>query len=147
MVLLPQKRFFFLAILKDFEFAVYRSLYKKDKGGDVILKRLQRGSDFPPENRITPLSKFAAKRSKDSRFSSYLPIENPSKRPEPFGWIFEIKWGDFFQRDSIPILVSRTVKTRKFKLLYFRNKTCYGNGNLYKDLLFVDLQPSVNKNS
>ena len=36
---------------------------------------------------------------------------------------------------------------RQFKLLYFRNKTCYGNGNLYKDLLFVYLQPSVNKNS
>ena len=53
----------------------------------------------------------------------------------------------FFQRDSIPILVSRTVKTRKFKLLYFRNETCYGNGNLYKDLFFVYLQPSVNKNS
>ena len=53
----------------------------------------------------------------------------------------------FFQRDSIPILVSRTVKTRKFKLLYFRNETCYGNGNLHKDLLFVYLQPSVNTNS
>ena len=53
----------------------------------------------------------------------------------------------FFQRDSILVLVSRTVKTRKFKLLYFRNKTCYGNGNLYKDLLFVYLQPGVNKNS
>ena len=26
----------------------------------------------------------------------------------------------FYQRDSIPSLVSRTVKTRKFKLLYFR---------------------------
>ena len=43
------------------------------------------------------------------------------------------------QQDSIPILVSRTVKTRKFKLLYFRNETSYGNGNWYKDLLFVDL--------
>ena len=53
----------------------------------------------------------------------------------------------FFQRDSIPILVSRTVKTRKFKLLYFRNETSYGNGNLYKDLFLVYLQPSVNKNS
>ena len=53
----------------------------------------------------------------------------------------------FFQRDSISILVSLTVKTRKFKLLYFRNETCYGNGNLYKDLFFVYLQPSVNKNS
>ena len=53
----------------------------------------------------------------------------------------------FFPRDSITILVSRTVKTRKFKLLYFPNGTCYGNGNLYKDLLFVYLQPNVNKNS
>ena len=44
-------------------------------------------------------------------------------------------------------LVSRTVKTRKFKLLYFRNETSYGNGNLYKDLFLVYLQPSVNKNS
>ena len=53
----------------------------------------------------------------------------------------------FFQRDSIPILVPRTGKTRKFKLLYFQNETCDGNGNLYKDLFFVYLQPSVNKNS
>ena len=53
----------------------------------------------------------------------------------------------FFSRDSIPILVSRTVKTRKFKLLYFRNETSYGNGNLYKHLPFGYLQPSVNKNS
>ena len=59
----------------------------------------------------------------------------------------KIKRGDFFQRDSIPILVSRTVKTRKFKLLYFRNETCYRNGNWYKDLLFVYLQPSISKNS
>ena len=51
------------------------------------------------------------------------------------------------QQDSIPILVSRTVKTRKFKLLYFRNETSYGNGNWCKDLLFVDLYTSVNKNS
>ena len=37
-------------------------------------------------------------------------------------------------------------ETQKFKLLYFRNETCYGNGNLYKDSLFVYLQPSINKN-
>ena len=60
--------------------------------------------------------------------------------------LLKIKRRDFFQRDSIPIWVSRTVKTRKFKLLYFRNETCYGYGNLYKDSLFVYLQPSVNKN-
>ena len=38
-------------------------------------------SDFPRENRITALSKLAAERPKDSLFFSYLPIENPSKRP------------------------------------------------------------------
>ena len=48
---------------------------------------------------------------------------------------------------SIPILVSCTLKTRKFKLLYFRNETCFGAGNLYKDSCFIYLQPSVNKNS
>ena len=31
---------------------------------------------------------------------------------------------DRLQRDSNPILMSRTVKIRKFKLLYFRNETC-----------------------
>ena len=61
--------------------------------------------------------------------------------------VLKIKRRYFFQGDSILILVSRTVKTLKFKLLYFRNETCYGNGNLYKDLLFVYFQPSVNKNS
>ena len=55
--------------------------------------------------------------------------------------VLKIKRRDFFQGDSIPILVSRTVETRKFKLLYFRNE------NLYKDLLFLYFQRSVNKNS
>ena len=51
----------------------------------VIKKSLTprvRQSHFSPENRIAPLSSFAGKMSKDSRFFSYLPIENPSKRPE-----------------------------------------------------------------
>ena len=61
--------------------------------------------------------------------------------------LLKIKRTDFFQRHSVPNLVSRTVKIRKFKLLYFRNTTCYGNHNVYKDLLSVYLQPSVNKNS
>ena len=61
--------------------------------------------------------------------------------------LLKLRGEAFSQLDSIPILMSRTVKTRKFKLLYFRNETCYGNGNLYKGLLFVYLQPSVNKNS
>ena len=71
----------FWTILKDFEFAVYCSLYKKDKGGTLVLKGLQRWSGFFPENHIAPLSIFTAKRSNDSRFSSYFPIENLSKRP------------------------------------------------------------------
>ena len=56
---------------------------------------------------------------------------------------------DFFFNETafLMILVSRTMKTRKFKLLYFRNEKSYGNGNLYKDLLFVFLQPSVNRNA
>ena len=61
--------------------------------------------------------------------------------------LLKIKRTDFFQRHSVPNLLSRTVKIRKFKLLYFRNTTCYGNHNVHKDLLFVYLQPSVNKNS
>ena len=61
--------------------------------------------------------------------------------------LLKIKRRGFFQRDSSAILVSRIVKTRTFKLLYFPNETCYGNGDVYKDLLFVCLQPSVNKNS
>ena len=39
--------------------------------------------------------------------------------------LLKIKRRVFSQRDSIRILVSRTVKTRKFKLFYFRNETCY----------------------
>ena len=58
-----------------------------------------------------------------------------------------IRGETLFQRDSIPILMSRTVKTRKFKLSYFRNETCYGTGKMYKDLFFVYLQLSVNKKS
>ena len=50
-------------------------------------------------------------------------------------------------RHQFPILVSRTLKTRKFKSLYFRSETCFGAGNLYKDLFSIYLQPSVNKNS
>ena len=43
------------------------------------MKGLQRRSDFPPENHITPLSNFSAKRLKDSHFSMFLPIENQSE--------------------------------------------------------------------
>ena len=60
--------------------------------------------------------------------------------------VLKIKRRDFFPTAFL-FCVSRAVKTRKFKLLFFRNETCYGNGNLSKDLLLVYLQPSVNKNS
>ena len=52
------------------------------------------------------------------------------------GYTAENQEERLFQRDSIPILMSCTVKTRKFKLLYFRNETCYGNRNLYKIFIF-----------
>ena len=61
--------------------------------------------------------------------------------------LLKIKRRNFFQLDSIPTLVSRTVKTRKFKLLYFRNETCFGTVNLRKDIFSIYRQPSVNKNS
>ena len=52
--------------------------------------------------------------------------------------LLKIKRRDFHstRQRSGPMLVSRTVKTRKFKLLYFRNETCFGAGNLYKDFFF-----------
>ena len=59
-------------------------------------------------------------------------------------------------RHQFPILVSRTVKSRMFKSLYFRSETYFGAGNLYKDcegfeprshFFNIYLQPSVNKNS
>ena len=40
------------------------------------MKGFQRRSDFSLQNRIASLSNFAALRSKDPRFFSYLPIEN-----------------------------------------------------------------------
>ena len=60
--------------------------------------------------------------------------------------LLKIKRNDFFAMRP-PILVSPTVKTRKFKLLHFRNESCFGAGNLYKDLFSIYLQPNVNKNS
>ena len=61
-------------------------LLREGRGWNQLFARLQSRSDFPPENRIAPLSKLAAERPKDSRFFSYLPIENPSKRPGASPW-------------------------------------------------------------
>ena len=42
--------------------------------------------------------------------------------------LLKIKRKDFFQRDGIPILLSRAVKTPKFKLLYVRSEKIYATG-------------------
>ena len=50
----------------------------------------------------------------------------------------KIKRRDIFstRQHSYFAVTARTVKTRNFKLLYFRNETCYGNGILCKDSHF-----------
>ena len=53
----------------------------------------------------------------------------------------------FFNETAFLFWCYKLWKLGKLKLLYFRNEWCYGNGNLYKDLLFVYLQPCVHKNS
>ena len=37
-------------------------------------------------------------------------------------------------------------KNSEVQIAVFSNETCYGDGNWYKDLHFVYLQPSVNRN-
>ena len=79
--------FFFVVNVLDLPFALAIAIYWKtwQKPETAIKKSLTprvRRNHFSPENRIAPLSIFAGKMSKDSRFFSYLPIENPSKRPE-----------------------------------------------------------------
>ena len=45
------------------------------------------------------------------------------------------------------IVVSHTVKIRKFKMLYFQNERRYRAENFYKDLFFSPLQHGIHKNS
>ena len=54
-------------------------LYIRRKTEDPCFERAPVRFFF--QNRIAPLSNFAEKRSKDTCFSSYLTIKNPSKRP------------------------------------------------------------------
>ena len=65
--------------------------------------------------------------------------------------IYYLKWLNCWKSRGetfyIPTLLSRTVKIRKFKLLYFRDETCFGAENLYKELFSIYLKPSVNKKS
>ena len=73
--------------------------------------------------------------------SSFFSLENAHMCAQTYLLIIEmvillkIKRRDFFSTRqysySLPILVSRTVKTRKFKLLYFRNETCCGIGRFF----------------
>ena len=75
------------------------------------------------------------------QFLSYL--------PKRFTYVSRLLYGHaiLVHRFCAPIWPPEINKNIKFKLLYFRNETCYGNGNVYKDLIFVYRQPSVNENS
>ena len=87
-VLLPQKRFF-----EQF----WRSLSspltvpnnRRTRVESMSWKGSSAGAIFPPKiASLAPLSNFVAKRSKDSLFFSYLPIENPTERPgASFFWL------------------------------------------------------------
>ena len=117
-----------------------RALY-----GDAILVYRFGAPIWPPEiNKNIWSSLFLQKLFLFTRELAYVRINTSSNTWN--GYTAENQ-EETFQRDSIPILVSRTVKTWKFRLLYFRNERCYGNGNQYKDSLFVHRQPSVNNNS
>ena len=48
----------------------------------------------------------------------------------------------FFNQTAFLFWCHARWKLASSNLLYFRNETCYGNGNLCKGLLFVYLQPS-----
>ena len=68
--------------------------------------------------------------------------KNRNKIDSPLGFVLLFTASfrlESFGRYFFFFLVSCIVKTRNFKLLYFRNESCYGTGNLYKDLFFVYL--------
>ena len=92
------KAFFFGAILKDFEFPVYCSLYKKDKGGDLILKGLQRPERFSP--RTSHHSAFKIHSKKVERFTLLL-VPSDRKSIQKAGAF----WMDF--RNQVERLFSR----------------------------------------
>ena len=49
----------------------------------------------------------------------------------------------FFNETAFPFWCHALLNLGGSYYCIFRNETCYGNGNLYKELLFVYLQPSV----
>ena len=79
-VLLPQKRFFepFWRILSSL-FTVPNN--RRKKAESTFWKGSSAGPIFPQKIVLLQILNFAAKRSKDSHFFSYLPIKNLSKRP------------------------------------------------------------------
>ena len=134
----------FLSYLPKRFIHLCRALY-----GDAILMYRFGPPIWPPEinKNITIWSSlFLQKLFLFTRELAYVRINISSKTWN--GYTTENQVERLFNEKAfLFFLVSRIVKTRKFKLLYFRNEVCYGNGNLYKDFFFVHLQPSVNKNS
>jgi len=61
--------------------------------------------------------------------------------------LLKIKRRDFFSTRQHSYFGVTDCENLEVQIAVFRNETCCGNGNLQKDLLFVYLQPSVNKNS
>ena len=71
----------FWAILKYFWVLCLLFLLIEGQGWNQIFWTVPGPERFSLENCNVPLLKLAAERLKDSRFFSYLPTRNPSKRP------------------------------------------------------------------
>ena len=104
----------FCSFLSDFEgFWVCCLLFLiiEGQGQNPYFELLQHLRNFPLENRIALLSIFTAKRLKDSRFFSFLPIENPSKRPgaSPRGKLNSHSFWNVKMRNKIHMCQSETV--------------------------------------
>ena len=91
--------------------------------GDAIFTVYRFGAPiWPPEiNKNIWSSLFPWKLFLFTQDLAYVRINISPSTWNGYTQLLKIKRRDFFQRDSIPILASRTVKTRKFKLLYLRN--------------------------
>ena len=98
-----------------------RALY-----GDAILVYHFDVPILPPEiNKNIWRSLFQKRLFLFSRELAYVRMNISSNTWNGY-YFWKSRGETFFQWDSIPILVSRTVKTRKFKLLYFQMKHATG---------------------
>ena len=61
--------------------------------------------------------------------------------------LLKIKRRDFFSTRQHSYFGVMHCENSEVQIAVFSKRKCYGNANLGKDLLFVYLQPSVNKNS